>query len=50
MHGWLGCLLLLLVATTNAAGVEHDLTEVRAEMRSMRLELMLELEVEAKAN
>ena len=39
MHGWLGCLLLLLVTTTNAAGEEHDLTEIRAEMRSIRLEL-----------
>ena len=29
----------LLVTTTNAAGEEHDLTEIRAEMRSMRFEL-----------
>ena len=39
MHRWLGCLLLPLVTTTNAAGAEHELTEIRAALQSIRLEL-----------
>ena len=37
MSRWLGCLLLLLVTTSNAA--ENELTEIRAALRSLRLEI-----------
>ena len=48
MHGWLGCLLLLLVTTINAARAEHELIEIRAVMRSMKFELdSIRLELDA---
>jgi len=37
MNRWLGCLLLLLVTTSNAA--ENELTEIRAALRSLSLEI-----------
>ena len=57
MHRWLGCVLLLLVTTTNTAGAEDEMTEIRAALRSMRLEtgaalqaIRLELDVAKMEN
>ena len=37
MNRWLGCLLLLLVTTSNAA--ENELAEIRAALRSLSLDI-----------